>query len=304
MALMRIGRRLRGVHTVAVLVVVLVVPLASLGSAGASPREATGHQQRLHVRIEGAGDRRLLVLHGLGGAGGYFANRLGDMATDHTVLAPDLLGFGESPKPTDARYDLDEQVDYILFTLAADLQGRKTIVVGHSFGAIIALALVDRRPDLFSGAVLIALPVFSDRRGAEQHARNLGAMAAGVLDGSSFWRATCSFHDLYRIPGAGALWSVPQDVYLDGTHHIWESLSRTLDHLLDVDASSLAERSSVPLLFIHGTDDDVAPAKSAAVLAQRVGAEITLWKGGHQVFLDDPARVWQRVRVFERRHGM
>jgi pimeloyl-ACP methyl ester carboxylesterase len=43
---------------------------------------------------------------------------------DHTVIAVDLLGFGNSPKPRDSQYDYDEHLEWIEHTLeACDLRG-------------------------------------------------------------------------------------------------------------------------------------------------------------------------------------
>ena len=285
----------------AVFSIPLLIVLVALGAATCERalEPAMGPDVRLHHRVQGDGERQLLVLHGLSGASGYFANRLGDMAADHRVLAPDLLGFGASPKPLDASYDLDQHIDVLLATLGSQLEGEKTLVVGHSHGAIVTLALVNRRPDLFVGAVLISLPVFSGREDGGQWARRLGPMEAGILDDSALWRASCALHRLYRVPGAAALFGLPEDVYLDATQHNWESLSGTLRHAIDVDVELLAHQTRLPLLFIHGSSDETAPAQRAVDLATAVGADLVLLAGDHQVFLDDPNRVWRSIRAFE-----
>jgi pimeloyl-ACP methyl ester carboxylesterase len=254
---------------------------------------------RLHVRpAASCGERALLLLHGLGGSGGYFVNRAASMGDDFELRAPDLLGFGLSPKPLDASYSVDEHADALLATVGDELEGRRTTIVGHSFGAVLALALAERRPDLFERAVLVSLPVFENRADGERHARRLGAMEAGILDDSALWRASCQLHALYRVPAAARLWGVPEDVYLDGTRHVWESLSRTLDNVLDVDAGALATRAQrrVPLVFVHGRADDIAPTAHVVALAHRLDARLVLLRGGHQVFLEDPERDEQVVR--------
>ena len=277
----------------------LIVLVALGGAANDEGDQPAMDSVRLHHRDEGDGERQLLVLHGLIGASGYFANRLGDMAADHRVLAPDLLGFGASPKPRDASYDLDQHVDVLLATLGPQLEGRKTLVVGHSFGAIVTLALINRRPDLFTGAVLISVPVFSGRKEGAEWARRLGPMQAGIIDNSGLVRMVCESRALFRVPAAATLFGLPKDVYLDASRHTWHSMAGTLRHVIDVDVELLARQTRLPLLFIHGSSDETAPAKRAVELATAVYADLVVMAGDHQVFLGDPNRVWRSIRTFE-----
>ncbi|MBV0911255.1 alpha/beta hydrolase [Rhodobacteraceae bacterium ASV31] len=92
------------------------------------------------------------------------ARRLGEPA-----LAPDFLDHGDSP-------DADPAADYqtaCLNAVAAGLDGPHDIV-GHSFGATVALRLAVERPDLVRRLVLIE-PVFF--AAARDHA-NYAAMMA------------------------------------------------------------------------------------------------------------------------------
>lgn len=283
------------VAVVVVATVVCVLCLIVAGGVAASQWER--HSQpgmnpdlRLHVGRSGDTGSPVLFIHGLGGAGGYFLNHAGKLA-EHRLIAPDLLGFGASPKPLDARYDVDEQVARLLFTLGEELEGRKTVLVGHSFGAVVALALAARRPELFAGVVVLGLPVYATREQGQAAARRLGGMEAGILDDSLFWELTCNFHTVYRRLPLAAAFGVPDDVYEDGTHHVWESLGGTLRHVLEVDVAQLARTvaATTPLLLIHGDTDPISPTENAVALARDIGARVVLLPGGHHVFLTNPA---------------
>ena len=55
--------------------------------------------RRLHVRTWGEADAPAVVcLHGVTSWGGHFETLAGRLAPGHRVIAPDLLGHGESPK--------------------------------------------------------------------------------------------------------------------------------------------------------------------------------------------------------------
>src|SRR5713226_2084658 len=59
----------------------------------------------LFVEVSGSGPR-VLYLHGLGASSRYW-QRVVDASPPHLAVRPDLLGFGRSPKPPEACYDVD-----------------------------------------------------------------------------------------------------------------------------------------------------------------------------------------------------
>ena len=72
-------------------------------------------------------------------------------------LAPDLRGFGESPAPGEgwAHYTVDAMADD-LHGLLGRLSLGRFIVVGHSMGGKVALALAARQPAGMAGLALLA----------------------------------------------------------------------------------------------------------------------------------------------------
>jgi alpha-beta hydrolase superfamily lysophospholipase len=73
-------------------------------------------------------------------------------------VAPDLLGFGRSPKPADFSYSVGEHLD----TLAPLLEDR-IVVVGHSTGAILAAALAALERQRVPPSFRWACPLFRTR---------------------------------------------------------------------------------------------------------------------------------------------
>lgn len=81
---------------------------------------------------------------------------------DRTVLAPDLPGFGTSPSGADVADSLDAPAEPALETMAdavaVSLRAagvERVIVVGLSMGGYVAMALVERHPDLVAGLGLL-----------------------------------------------------------------------------------------------------------------------------------------------------
>jgi pimeloyl-ACP methyl ester carboxylesterase len=108
--------------------------------------------------VPGAGKRVVLLIHGLG-CEGRDATRAG---FDHeeamrltrygTVVAPDLLGHGESSSPEGSEwYTMTSQADALL-QLLLYLRPTEVCVVGHSMGGPIALAVAERWPSVAAKA--------------------------------------------------------------------------------------------------------------------------------------------------------
>ena len=118
-----------------------------------SLRYRTVHGHRRAYRLAGAGPA-VLLLHGIGDSSESWLGVMADLARDHTVVAPDLLGHGGSDKP---------RADYSVAAYAngmRDLLGVLGIdsatVVGHSLGGGVAAQLAYQYPALCERLVLVA----------------------------------------------------------------------------------------------------------------------------------------------------
>jgi pimeloyl-ACP methyl ester carboxylesterase len=252
----------------------------------------------------GAGPRRMLLLHGLAASSRYWTGRVGPLLGDHRLLVPDLLGFGESPKPR-ARYDLHDHLAALeRLVRARGFDGGHALVVGHSLGAVVALALLGQHPGWFDGAVLIAPPVFRGEADALAQLGRHSWMERGTLTGVWWVRASHYVEPLFRQSWLAPLFGLPPDVYLDSLEHTWNSISGTLRETLAATdfAQLLARAGDRPILFVHGERDDLSPVELTRALAGgQPHTRFAVVPGAdHQVVLDDPARVWTLVREFER----
>lgn len=97
----------------------------------------------IHVRVDGPdGSPTLVLLHGFGCSLHWWDRVSGLLADRYRVVRLDLLGHGASSKPTTGYHPTDQarMVGEVLLALGVE----KAMVVGHSLGADIAIALAER----------------------------------------------------------------------------------------------------------------------------------------------------------------
>jgi pimeloyl-ACP methyl ester carboxylesterase len=111
------------------------------------------HGHDVSYRRRGSGETVLLI-HGLAGSSRTWRSVLPDLALTHDVIAPDLLGHGESAKPT-GDYSLGAFASGLRDFLAA-LDVPRATIVGHSFGGGVAMQLAYQHPELCDRLVLVS----------------------------------------------------------------------------------------------------------------------------------------------------
>ena len=95
------------------------------------------------------GAARIVCLHGVTGHGRHFARLADVLAPRFHVVAPDLLGHGDSRR--EPPWSLDAQVEAVLATVGP----APAVCLGHSFGARVAVELAAREPGFAAKLVLL-----------------------------------------------------------------------------------------------------------------------------------------------------
>lgn len=118
-----------------------------------------------------------MCVHGVTAFGGHFADLAGRLGGRFEVLAPDLLGHGDSPR--DPPWSIDAHAAALVET-AGDAPATW---LGHSFGARLAIEVAARRPDLVERLVLLDPAVWLPPHVARFAAENsLGIKAYDSVD--------------------------------------------------------------------------------------------------------------------------
>lgn len=102
----------------------------------------------------------IVFIHGLGNSAESWRSVAEKLPEDVRVIAVDMLGFGDSPKPKWVRYDIAIQARAIAHTLVQLRLLQRPMVVGHSMGALAAIELARRYPFVLKQLLLCSPPLY------------------------------------------------------------------------------------------------------------------------------------------------
>ena len=223
--------------------------------------------QRLHVECYGEGGKNIVFIPGLGGTTRYLSGGIGPLAENYRIVLVDLLGFGASPKPW-TRYSVERHVAALHDAL---ISFGPITLVGHSLGALLAVAYAARFADQVTNIVLIGMPYFGSEAAAYRYLRS-GKVKWGFLyTNVVLAMVTCIL--TRRVFG----WLLPQirrdiprEVAEDLVKHTWRSSTSSLWEVVyryDAADSLRQLEEQIRVLMIHGRYDDVAPFVAIQKLA-------------------------------------
>ncbi len=104
----------------------------------------------LAVTEVGSGDALVVFVHGVLGRGRSFDRVADVLVSECRMLWYDRRGYGDSAGTTDGPVAIDRHIVDLLDVL----DGRRAVVVGHSFGGVTAMGAAARTPDAVAAVVL------------------------------------------------------------------------------------------------------------------------------------------------------
>jgi pimeloyl-ACP methyl ester carboxylesterase len=265
--------------------------------------------ERLHVLDTGSG-RPVVLIHGLGGQMGNFTHSLvGRLSADFRVVAFDRPGSGYSPLAPGAPGDLAAQAATFARAIRA-LKLEKPVVVGHSYGGTVALALAVDHPDCVGALALVApatQPIAAPPRAFRALAirsrllRRLFAWTVatpgGLLASRLTLRALFGPEDDpadFPVAGGGLLALRPANVYAASTELI--AALALGDHPANITTRYPSLR--IPVGILYGRGDRVLDWRDQGEAMKRTIASLDLEivDGGHMLPVTQPDVVAAFIR--------
>ena len=232
----------------------------------------------------------ILLIHGSGVSAGSWVNQLRGLLTAFRVAAIDLPGHGKSdPIP---RASVEEYAETVAMFLEA-LGSGPVLVVGHSLGGAIAIALAAQRPHVVTGLVLLAscakLPWVDSSWG------RLLPYLPGPLWKTFFISTAQKLLFARGVPGHAVSLGMQE---LRSCRA--ETILKDLQAAKAMDLTQQATGLDVPTLILCGSQDRLTPPALSADLKGLIpGSRLTLVEGaGHMLLLEVPTRVNEEVLNF------
>jgi len=271
-------------------------------------RHVTIHGHEIGYRMAGQGPAVVLI-HGMAGSSRTWREVMRLLARDHTVIAPDLLGHGESAKPR-GDYSLGAQASGLRDLVSGALGVERATLVGQSLGGGVAMQLAYQHPELCERLVLVGsgglgrevswtlralalpgaeyvlpilFPAFARRAGerVEAFVRARGVRAPHVAE---MWKAYASLTD----------------------SHSRRAFVRTVRAVIDPGGQAVCAKdrlylaSAVPTLIAWGDRDDIIPVAHAYAAHELLpGSRLEIFEGaGHFLHAEEPVRFAELLRDF------
>ena len=292
-----------------------IVPLPGLGAAHSElVREAaTTRWTKVHghdVAYRQAGEGPVLVMiHGIAGSSGTWVPVMPLLAERYTVIAPDLLGHGESAKPR-GDYSLGAYASGIRDLLGV-LGHERATVVGHSLGGGIAMQFAYQFPQMAERLVLVC----SGGLGKEVSP----LLRALTVPGTEYLLPVVLRREIHDTVGSlGRVlgrFGLRADPFLGEVWNAWTRLTdvraqrafiHTIRAVIDIAGQRVSARDrlylahEVPTMIIWGDRDQVIPVSHAHIAHELIpGSRLEIVEGaGHFLPIERPELVDRLLRDF------
>lgn len=241
---------------------------------------------KLHFRETGEGSPVLLI-HGTGGPAWF--GSIERFAARHRVVDYDRRGFGAST-PLGASGYLDTQVADAIAVIER-LRLHDPILVGHSWGGIVALGVAIRRPELVGRLVLLEPPLHAKRNptpvflAAFFRVQLLRALSSPERAAAAFFRFAMA-----RRGASNTFDRLPPEARV-------QILANAVGSLVELDAGTGEELAPAavskirhPVLILKGASTQAVFRKATDRLASKLAqAQVrVLPKAGHLMHFDQP----------------
>jgi 2-hydroxy-6-oxo-octa-2,4-dienoate hydrolase len=242
----------------------------------------------------------VILVHGSGPGVTAYANWGGVLpvlAERFRVIAPDMVGFGFTDRPSDAQYNVQTWADQVLAVMDA-LDMPKASLVGNSFGSAIAMRLATQHPErvdrlVLMGSMGVDFPISEGLDRVWGYTPSIENMRA-VLDVFAYNRELIT-DDLAGVRYRASVQPGFQESYgamFPAPRQRWVEAMRTPED----EIRKLPHRT----LILHGREDQVIPVATSLRLIQLIDrADLHVFgRCGHWVQIERVADFTRLVRDF------
>lgn len=261
-----------------------------------------------------ATSRTIVMVHGFRGDH-HGLERVVELLPTHRIIMPDLPGFGVSNAFPAAEHSVENYCEFLAEFLDALALPNTTVLLGHSFGSIVASHFVAKNPQRVYPLILvnpIASPALEGPKGIMTKLAVFYYWASAKLPtavGNALLRSKLIVH-VMSVTMAKTNDKVLLE-FIHGQHYAYFSGFANRDMLLESFKASVsgtvrevAETLQLPVLLIAGTDDEIAPLAQQHRLLDKLpqGELKVIADVGHLIHYETPEPAATAINNFLERH--
>jgi pimeloyl-ACP methyl ester carboxylesterase len=236
---------------------------------------------RLYTTSHGTYDKPVVVLlHGIAASGEGWGELIPLLSPYYRCITIDLLGFGRSPKPQWAEYDMKQHAHAIGHAIHTLHIPDDYILIGHSLGSFIATKYASEHPKHIKRLLLLSPPVYPP---------------LDTIEGRLALRRTDLLMRIYRvlrehprmtpanIRRLAKFGVLPQSII---THpDTWVPFKRSLEHCIEQQTilKDVAD-IQIPIDVFYGTLDAVVIGANVRALSRIRDVDVHSFRGNHQLY--------------------
>lgn len=216
--------------------------------------------QRLYVRYDEGSGPPIVLLHGINSDASDWRPVMDRIGQGYRLIALDLLGFGESPKPLDVQYTAEDHCAAIKTTLDDIGVTEPILLVGYSLGGDIAIKYAAKHPGDLRRLFMLSAPFYLPPSAFES--RDFGIEYLKVILFQRVWKLVGNSKKrdtlLYQIANGQAQAFAKQFLRTDDVPTHWDIMSRNLTNTIGR-ATFVDElpKLSMPTTFALGVRDPI-----------------------------------------------
>lgn len=261
-----------------------------------------------------AATRTILVIHGFRGDH-HGLLRVADQLPEMRIIMPDLPAFGSSEPFVGDEHTVKRYGRFISSFMAAIGLGPKTVLLGHSFGSIVASHFAAAHPGSIYPLILvnpIAAPALEGPKGImtklavlyyQLSARLPRRLGLAVLRNRAIVRIMSITMAKTRDKNLRRFIHAQHDAYFSAFADR-NSLLESFKASVSGNVAEVAERLALPVLLIAGEKDEIATLPNQHKLMKRLpdGTLEVIPDVGHLIHYETPAPAAAAIRTFLEEH--
>ena len=250
-------------------------------------------------QVSGHGDTTVYLLHGAYGSKEYWRFTVQALTqAGYRVVAWDAPGYGISPVPENMTIP---GLAASFNTLVEHTRSRRTVVLGHSMGGMVAQKAYDLAPHTMDALVLSATAHTFNHSGPEWQAHFLKTRVAPLTSGRTIREYAPDM--LRTMMGPGASGPIVDHILYNVQLMDSAGFQAAVKALAQYFEEDVIARVKIPSLCIAGELDTTCPAVVMRKMATLANGEFHVMQGvGHYGWGERPDEYHGKVLDFLRRH--